>query len=70
MDGTNLLAVCTAAFVVVFVVLALMAALMRMLIRVFPEPGAKVDGPTLAAITAAYSAHYPGTRVTKVKEVK
>jgi hypothetical protein len=70
MDGTNLLVVCTASFVVVFVVLALMAALMRILIRVFPEPVAKVDGPILAAITAAYSTHYPGTRVKEVKETK
>jgi hypothetical protein len=70
MNAPNLLVVCTASFVVVFVVLALMAALMRILIRVFPEPVAKVDAPTLAAITTAYSAHYPGTRVTEVKEVK
>jgi hypothetical protein len=70
MDTTNLLAVCTVSFVVVFVVLALMAGLMRVLIRVFPEPVAKVDGPTLAAIAAACSVHNPGTRVTEVKEVK
>jgi len=69
MEEASLLMVCTLSFAVVLVVLSLVAAIMRALIWVFPEQvKKKMDAPTLAAITAAVSAHYPGGQITEVKE--
>jgi hypothetical protein len=70
MEGANLPTVCILSFAVVFAVLAVMAVIMRILIRVFPEQVRKIDAPTLAAITAAVSTHYPATRITEVKEIE
>jgi hypothetical protein len=70
MEGTNLLMVCILSLAVAFAVLAVMAVIMRILMRIFPEPVRTIDAPTLAAITAAVSAHYPRTKVTEVKETE
>lgn len=70
MVGASLWVVCLTSFVVVFVVLAFMAAIMRLLIKIFPEAISKVDAATLAAITTVISTHYPGTRITEIKETQ
>ena len=70
MEQHSLLMVCVASFVAVFVVLAFLAATMRFLMRVFPEKRTGINGPTLAAITSAVSAAYPGSKVTDIKESK
>ncbi len=70
MGGASLWVICLTSFVVVFLVLAFMAAIMWILIRIFPEGIRKIDSATLAAITTAMSAHYPGTTITEIKETK
>jgi len=70
MGRANLLMVCIVSFAAVFVVLAFLAAIMRILIRVFPEKVARIDAFTLAAVTTAVSTFCPGTKVTKVEEIK
>ncbi len=70
MEEPNLLMVCIVSFVAVFIVLAFLAATMRVLMRVFPDKGAGIDAPTLAAITSSVSTAYPGTRVADIEETK
>lgn len=71
MGPPDLLLVCTVSFTVVFVVLGLLAAIMRALIQVFPErPATSTDAALIAAVTAAASAVFPGTEVTKIEEMK
>ena len=70
MQEHNLLMVCISSFTAVFVLLVFLAAVMRILIQVFPEKVAKTDAAVLAALTAVVSAFYPGTRITKVEEMK
>jgi hypothetical protein len=67
----NLLVICLAAFVSVFLLLSLLAAVMRVLIVVYPEQVAGgTDAAVLAAVTSAVTAAYPGTKVTKVEEIR
>ena len=70
MEEHSLLMVCLTSFVAVFLVLTFLAATMRVLMRIFPEKGAEIDGPTLAAITSVVSAAYPGSRITDIRETK
>ena len=67
----NLLVICTTAFVAVFVLLSLLAVVMRLLIMVYPEKlAAGSDAAMIAAVTAAVSIAYPGTKVSKVEETR
>jgi hypothetical protein len=70
MAQLSLLMVCVASFVAVFIVLGFLAATMRVLMRIFPVKGVGIDGPTLAAITSAVSAAYPGSKVADIQESK
>jgi hypothetical protein len=62
--------ICITAFSGVFVLLALLAVVMRVLMSVFPEKAAGVDAATLAAVSAALSVVYPGTKITKVEQLR
>jgi len=70
MNPPDLLVVCLSAFVAVFFLLGFLAVVMRLLIAVFPEKLAGIDSATLAAVTAAAAYVLPGTKVTKVEEIK
>ncbi|NIM49020.1 MAG: hypothetical protein GTN62_04220 [Gemmatimonadales bacterium] len=70
MQSNDLLLICFSAFAAVFLLLGAMAIVMRTLIAVLPVKAAKVDPAILAAVTTAVSATYPGTKITKVEEIK
>jgi len=70
MNSTDLLSICIAAFVGVFLLLAILAALMRLILVLFPESAKKFDAAILAAISMTAQANYPGTKVTKIEEIK
>lgn len=70
MGPPNLLMICISSFTAVFALLAFLAAVMKILMHVFPEKVAKTDAAVLAAVTTAISAFYPGTKITKVEEIK
>jgi len=70
MNSPDLFSVCIAAFVGVFILLAILAALMRLILAIFPQTAGKLDAAVLAAITMTAQVHYPGTKVTKVEEIK
>jgi hypothetical protein len=70
MNSPNLLSICIAAFAGVFILLAILAALMRLILAVFPAVIGKFDAAVMAAITMTAQTHYPGTKITKIEEIK
>jgi hypothetical protein len=70
MTEPNLLIVCVTAFVAVVLLLALLAGTIRLLMAVFPERLEGPDAALLAAIHAAAAAVHPGTRVTRIEEIR
>ena len=70
MNPPDLLVICFSAFAAVFVLLAFLAVVMRLLISAFPAKIAGIDAATLAAVTAAAAYAFPGTKVTKVEEIR
>ncbi len=72
----NLLVICVSAFLAVFAILGLLALVMGGLLRIFPfvppappeAEGGGMDPAVLAAVTAAATFVFPGTRVTQVEE--
>ncbi len=70
MQSADLLVICLSAFTSVFVLLAVLALVMRLIIVVFPERAAVADAAVIAAVSAAAQAAFPGTKITKVEEIK
>ena len=70
MNQPGLLVICISAFVAVFVLLGFLAVVMRLLIAAFPEKVGGIDSATIAAVTAAAAYAFPGTKVTKVEEIR
>jgi hypothetical protein len=70
MNSSELLVICLSAFVAVFLLLSFLAVVMRGLITVYPEKAGGVDSATIAAVTAAAAYAFPGTKVTKVEEIR
>ena len=70
MNPPDLLVISLSAFVAVFLLLSFLAVVMRILIAAFPEKVGSIDSATIAAVTAAAAYVFPGTKVTKVEEIK
>ena len=70
MNQPELLVICLSAFVAVFVLLSFLAVVMRVLIAVYPEKVGGIDAATIAAVSAAAAYAFPGTKVTKVEEIR
>ncbi len=72
MNPPDLLVICTSAFVAVFLLLSFLAVVMRGLMAVYPEREVVggMDPATLAAVTAAATFAFPGTKVTNVEEIR
>lgn len=70
MELPELLSVCISAFVVVFVVLTALALFMRLIIVLFPDKPGDDDKAVFAVIASIMNRIYPGTKITKIEEVK
>jgi hypothetical protein len=70
MESLSLLAICVSAFIGVFLLLSILALVMRLIIVAFPERGGRDDAAMVAAVTAVLQTIYPGTKVSKVEEIK
>ena len=70
MNPPDLLVICLSAFVAVFFLLGFLAVVMRGLIAAFPQEVGGIDSATIAAVTAAAAYAFPGTKVTKVEEIR
>ncbi|UCE25220.1 MAG: hypothetical protein JSU74_04010 [Candidatus Zixiibacteriota bacterium] len=70
MPSSELLLICLSAIVVVFILLAFLALVMRLIMAVFPEKIIASDSAYVAAIASVVSTMYPGTKISKVEEIK
>jgi hypothetical protein len=70
METLDLLSICGAAFLGVFILLSVLALVMRLILIIFPDTKAGIDAAMLAAVTTAIQTRFPGTRITRVEEVK
>ena len=70
MNPPDLLVVCLSAFVAVFVLLTFLAVVMRVLMAAYPAKIGGLDSATIAAVSAAAAYTFPGTKVTKVEEIR
>lgn len=70
MPSYELLFVCISAIVAVFFLLAMLALVMRLIMAVFPEKILQSDSAYVAAIASVMSTLFPGTKITKVEEIK
>ncbi len=70
MNPPDLLVVCLTAFVAVFTLLGFLAVVMRLLMAAFPARSGGIDSATVAALTAAAAYAFPGTKVTRVEEIR
>ncbi len=70
MPSYELLLVCLSAFVFVFFILAMLALVMRLIMAIFPEKILQSDSAYVAAIASVMSTLFPGTKITKVEEIK
>lgn len=70
MEQVNLLMICIVAFAAVFVLLSLLALVMRAIVASLPHKETSADAAVFAAITSAYQSLYPGTKVTKIEELR
>jgi len=73
---TKLLWICVSSFAGVFGVLAFLAITMHVITSVFPvkkitaQAAGSDDAAVYAAISSTYARLYPGTKVSKIDEIK
>ena len=70
MPSPDLLAVCATALAAVFLLLGALAAIMRLMLALFPEKAVQTDAALVASIATVVQTVYPGTKVTKVEEIR
>ena len=69
MEFPELVSVCISAFIVVFIILTALALFMRLIIILFPDKPDD-DKAVYAVIASVMNSIYPGTKITKIEEVK
>ena len=70
MNPPDLLVISLSAFVAVFLLLGFLAVVMRLLMAAYPQRALGIDSATIAAVTAAATYAFPGTKVTNVEEIR
>ena len=70
MPTPDLLSICITAFASVFLLLAVLALVMRLILIVFPSKTGVTDTVVIASVASVLQTLYPGTRITKVEEIK
>ena len=71
----KLLWICISSFTGVFTILAFLAVTMKVITLIFPAakkagPAGPDDAAVYAAISSTYARLYPGTKVSKIEEIK
>ena len=70
MHLTNLLAVSFTAFIAVFLLLGVLALVMNLITSIFPQVRRAIAKEHLAAITTTLYTIIPGSKVTRIEEIK
>jgi len=69
-EPTNILAICLIAFSAVFFLLALLAVVMKLITALFPMVKEELTTAHLAAISSTFNVLIPGSKVTRIEEIK
>lgn len=70
MNAPDIISISISALLSVFVVLSGLAIIMQLILRLFPEKEKEEDLAIFSAIASVHSIHFPGTKITKIKEEK
>ncbi len=70
MLSPDLWLVCLTAFCAVALLLSVLAGIMRLILSIFPQKEEMTDAILVGAVASVVSSIYPGTRVTKVEEIR
>ena len=70
MESIDIVFISLSALITVFIILSGLAAIMQLIIRFFPVREADEDIAIYSAIASVHSSLYPGTKITKIEEVK
>ena len=70
MPTPDLWLACVTAFCAVATLLSILAAMMRLILAIFPEREDSVDAALVGAIASVTQQMYPGTKITKVEEIR
>ena len=71
MQTTDIISISFSAFIAVFLILSSLAIFMHLIIKAFPFiESSKEDQVIYSAIATVHSTIYPGTKITKIEEVK
>ena len=66
----DLISVSISAFIGVFVLLSVLAIIMRVIIALFPQEEIEDDSAMMAAVATTINTMFPGTKITKIEEIK
>ncbi len=70
MGSPELLIICISAFIAVFILLTVLAVVMRLIILIFPQKIDTTDSAMIAAVAAAATSLYPGTKIKSIEEIQ
>ena len=70
MPSPELWLICLTAFCAVALLLSVLAGTMRLILTIFPHKEGTTDAMMIAAVASAVTSVYPGTRVTRVEEIR
>jgi hypothetical protein len=69
-EQTSILAICLIAFSAVFFLLALLAVVMQLITAAFPIVKQELSTAYVAAISSTFNVLIPGSKVTRIEEIK
>lgn len=70
MVPSDILLISFSALLTVFIILSGLAVIMQLILRFFPVKESEEDVAIYSAIASVYSSLYPGTKITKIEEIK
>lgn len=70
MESPSILSISFSVILTVFLILSVLAISIKIITQLFPFKEEKEDTTIFAAITSSYSVIYPGTKITKIEEIK
>lgn len=62
--------ICVAAFIADALILGFLALVMRLVMALFPQKEDQADGMLVATVASVLQSIYPGSKITKVEEIK
>ncbi|KAA3611393.1 MAG: hypothetical protein DWQ05_20720 [Calditrichaeota bacterium] len=70
MESPDILSICFSVLLTVFLILSSLAVTIQIITQVFSFKEPNEDTTVYAALTASHAALFPGTKITKIEELK